>query len=368
MVIFSNDGQFCQVTLSSSVEQRRVLQLVHAGVFPALHHRDSSVPDWMMNVSTCSRLVAEVLKREAENEASSDFAESSVIELSGLPGVSNREWAGVRLTGVVIASMIHRTFQVKTSADMVFFNEDRTVCWCDLQSSACARRVISLSRGGVIPSLHQNEDGVCADLAIQVSWPSKRACSSNAENRSALKSAEARCNDDDDDDRKVEKGSILVTGLPGAYHPSWRFLNGSVIASILFRTFGVRTSPDFVTISPDRKCARVQLSMADARHVLQLSTEGQYITLHHRDPAVLSLRMLVKPLNEDEDPVEAAAHSFGDICLDEKSLTLSGVSGSNSWTDETPLGRYPQERASTNLAVFDKGRGLRDIQVQPLLF
>jgi hypothetical protein len=89
---------------------------------------------------------------------------------------------------------------------------------------------------------------------------------------------------------------IRLTGLPGL-SPPWRFLSNTVIASCLYRSFGIQTFPDLVTISSDRRCCDVELSSRDATFVLRrVNVEGDRILLHHRDERIQSLNMTAHAL------------------------------------------------------------------------
>jgi hypothetical protein len=158
MVVFHQGGEFCSVELSSCEDMRSVLRQVKNGTFPTLHHRDEAVSDWVLKVDRDApsparnggRVSSETQSSETSIEApcldkKGRAGQGSTIQLSGLPGAFNREWEGVRMTEVVVASMIHRTYGVRTSPELVTFNDDRTHCLIDLQvkcSYPCLLRTV----------------------------------------------------------------------------------------------------------------------------------------------------------------------------------------------------------------------------------
>jgi hypothetical protein len=109
---------------------------------------------------------------------------------------------------------------------------------------------------------------------------------------------------------------VFVLGLPGN-HAAWRFLNGSVLASIIFRTFGVETIAERVTISDDRRSALISLLEVDANVVL---TTRLAVVLHHRDQRILSLRMVVSAFPEmsDDNTITGSCPCAIEECIQDK--------------------------------------------------
>jgi len=150
MVVFHDGGNFCSVELGNETDARFVMLRAANGILPTLRHRNVTIPDWALQVdrecpdrkqeSSTGSSTASIPERdeakffqEEDNVDPNAGKASSLIQLSGLPGVFNREWEGVRMTESVVASMVHRTYGVRTSPEGVTFNEDRTRCLIDLQ-------------------------------------------------------------------------------------------------------------------------------------------------------------------------------------------------------------------------------------------
>ena len=88
--------------------------------------------------------------------------------VSSFPCSSDETWAGVKVTPVVIASTIHRTYGVRTSPDMVRMAVNQKSCEVELSSEADAARVFQLYGDGVVPSLH-NKDSRVAPWRLSIS-------------------------------------------------------------------------------------------------------------------------------------------------------------------------------------------------------
>eukprot|EP00614_Pseudopedinella_elastica_P007747 CAMPEP_0172599440 /NCGR_PEP_ID=MMETSP1068-20121228/19528_1 /TAXON_ID=35684 /ORGANISM="Pseudopedinella elastica, Strain CCMP716" /LENGTH=370 /DNA_ID=CAMNT_0013399691 /DNA_START=521 /DNA_END=1633 /DNA_ORIENTATION=- len=298
---------FCLLKLGSHADQRRVLRLFEKGVVPRLHHRDNLMPEWELRLSETnpqqtsleSAMESATLSerfQSAEEGMPEKYSGAQVplLHLSGLPGVNNREWGGVRMTEAVISSMVHRAFGIQTSPEMVVFGAGRTECWLLLPQKDISR-VHSLFRSGVKPVLHHKNNELMTSLSngLQIEVSSPRATPplpAALSTKLEIKSAE-----------ESEHLNLVLTGLPGM-HPAWRFVNESVIASIMHRTFSVKTSASGIFIEPNRKACEVMLSESDARYVV---ASGRPIVLHHRDPGISSLVM--KPTLQERVPVEASS-------------------------------------------------------------
>lgn len=91
---------------------------------------------------------------------------------------------------------------------------------------------------------------------------------------------------------------LKVLGLPGN-DGTWRFLNETVMAALVHRTYRVKTHPSNVSISSDRRLCTLRLNTEDARRVLTAAaTDGGHLRLDHRDARVPALVMTVSPLEQ----------------------------------------------------------------------
>jgi hypothetical protein len=91
------------------------------------------------------------------------------------------------------------------------------------------------------------------------------------------------------EDRRQE--TVLLSGFPGE-DSSWRFLTENVVASLLHRNFGVRTSANAVQLSQDRRYCQVQLSTMDAMHLKKcIADRENTVAVYHRDRRVGSLTL-----------------------------------------------------------------------------
>ena len=92
--------------------------------------------------------------------------ESRAIVLSGFPGVEVG-WEGVPVSESIVASVLHRTYDVRTHASMVHFDASRQRCWVRLSSHADAVSVLEQTIQ-VVPSLHHRDEkcptGACKSL------------------------------------------------------------------------------------------------------------------------------------------------------------------------------------------------------------
>jgi hypothetical protein len=109
MVAFHDNGQWATVDLVSHADARQVASLAEQGIMPILHHRDRSVPSHSLAVCRGGPAMVPVEAATAQGAAG-----MTVIQVSNLPGIHDQQWSGVRMTETAIASMIHRTYNVRT--------------------------------------------------------------------------------------------------------------------------------------------------------------------------------------------------------------------------------------------------------------
>jgi len=290
MVEFNETGQWAAVELVSHTDARKVGALSEQGIVPILHHRSRTMPPYSLSVSRFGPVVSAPASSTGR-EAPAPLPVSTVIEISNLPGIDDQYRSGLRLTETVIASMIHRTYNVRTHPRDVCFEASRTKCWIELGSLASAQKVLSWYSGGKTPILHQRDGVSFSTLAVagsSTSFDHIKAWVFDQEQRVA-------------EERQSEvRGSIILTGFPGENSDDWRFVSAAVIASILYRTFDVQTSAEGVEFSPDHLSCSVLLSEVDAKKVIRDFERGRKILLHHRDYHIQSLQLHAS-LEEDVD-------------------------------------------------------------------
>ena len=351
MITFVDDiaRTSCYVELSSAEDARRVLVQYEKGTSPTLHHRDEAIADWILSISATSEDVVLQVKPSEQDErlGEADHYDATaegpdppelaepVLILEGFPAANNAGWNGVRVNEVVVASMLHRTFGIRTNPGMVtFLDSERATktrtCRVELASIGDAQQVLLLYSRGKRPTLHRAEGQrgdnpfhlVIRGVHHEDEWlpvmeqsevlmvghartkvgRSNESRPQEMEPESATRSAEA----EERSGIQNESESLLLTGLPGT-HPAWRFINDKVLASLIHRTFGVRTNPSSVTVGPDRRSCRLSLSSSDARHVMHCTTRGQKITLEHRDARMPGLELSI---NAQSPSLEAYIQSM----------------------------------------------------------
>ena len=337
MVTFVDDiaRTSCYVELTSVEDARRVLVQYEKGVSPTLHHRDEAIADWILSLSSAPEdLVVPQSRSNDDGEEPSDGAvlpdmsavttdlTGPVLILEGFPTSNNSGWNGVRVNEVVVASMLHRTFGVRTNPGMVvFLDGDKSAktrsCRIELSSIMDAQQVLLLYSRGKRPTLHRAEGqrgdnpfqliiraanqeggGPLAAQPSEAPMPDGLKHGVESRNPQEMEPESARGSADGDDfaSSRNDNESLILTGLPGP-HPAWRFINDKVLASLIHRTFGVRTNANAVLVAPDRRSCRLNLSASDAMHVMHCTSRGQKITLEHRDSRMVGLDLQIQVKN-----------------------------------------------------------------------
>lgn len=341
MVTFVDDisRTSCYVELSSIDDARRILLQYEKGASPTLHHRDEDIADWILSVSVAPLNVVIPRRANGLNEVVANISglaqeamqapvnlpvlnlSEPVLILEGFPSVNNPGWNGVRVNEVVVASMLHRTYGIRTNPGMVsFLDDERTAntrsCRVELSSVPDAHQVLAMYLRGKRPSLH-GADGQRSEnlfnLIIRSEFPDE---SENAVlNLLSSFNEQLRMNERSRNPQEIDLNSstasglnngsknvsttkneterLVLTGLPGP-HPAWRFVNDKVVASLIHRTFGVRTNSNAVLVAADRRSCQLDLSSLDARHVMLSTTKGQNIILEHRDSRMKGLDLKIE--------------------------------------------------------------------------
>jgi len=151
------------------------------------------------------------------------------IFVSGFP--HSDAWGAMGLTAVVVASAIHRTYNVQTAPSMVAFHDNGEWATIDLVSHADARKVDELAEQGIMPVLrHRNRTVPPQTITVCRGGPVLVHAVNSETQATPWRQAST---------------VIRISNLPGLNDQNWSGvrLTETVIASMIHRTYNVRTHP-----------------------------------------------------------------------------------------------------------------------------
>ena len=210
------------------------------------------------------------------------------IIVTGLPRSEKGKWRGVSITPVVIASAIHRAYDVHTDPGMVTMGQRS--CTVELASEREQGRVLKLYQNGVKPVLHSSDKTPRTLCSLKVAAAastflssSPKSAQESLQNTSKIRDGfEKRASPVAHGDRLNLTSTLLeISGLPMGEN---KVKTAFVMASMIHNTFGVKTDPANVRFNEDQTTFRIELDdLESARRVLSMFESGLVPVLHTKD-------------------------------------------------------------------------------------